>query len=206
MGLSEYVDWSIYDEKWINHGRRVAEEACTHHTQEVNKESSNIQYSGWCDECGISEDSETPMMNFVYPLETIPDEDRIKQIIDKTCLTVMENEDTGEYYLALCGGGMDLSQNIAMAYYLAEKWIPFELCLTVSTQKGLNYDGVDFNIIMEAVKRSLENNIGHAEARVKIINEMLECKHEETYKTDTGFKVCSDCQEQIDTPNTERDG
>jgi len=68
----------------------------------------------------------------------LPDEDKILEIVKKTCLTVMENQDTGEYFLVLCGGGMDLSQSIAYAYLLAGQRIPDELAFEVCTQPCLS--------------------------------------------------------------------
>ena len=51
------------------------------------------------------------------------------------CITVcvlVENQKTDEWFLALTGGGMDLSPSIAYAYYLVQKWIPMELLQQLS--------------------------------------------------------------------------
>jgi hypothetical protein len=47
-------------------------------------------------------------------------------------------KDTEEYFLALTGGGMDFSQNIALAYIIAQGWIPIALAYEVFTQLELN--------------------------------------------------------------------
>jgi len=140
MGFSIYVDWSEEwknPDKWINHGRYALEQGCKHHTK--SKDNTNMEYAGYCDECGTSEDSAQPMMNYVYPLElTDFDEEKILRVVNETNCTVMENQDTGEWFLALCGGGMDLSQDIAYAYLILERWIPKDLLGSVCKQAGLN--------------------------------------------------------------------
>ncbi len=52
-------------------------------------------------------------------------------------------KDTEEYFLALTGGGMDLSQDIALAYIIAQGWIPTALAYEVSTQPELSVSGDD---------------------------------------------------------------
>ncbi len=68
-------------------------------------------------------------MLYVYALDGEPSEDEIASVCDRTACTVLERRDrdgegTGEYFLALCGGGMDLSQDVALAYVLAGERIP----------------------------------------------------------------------------------
>jgi len=84
-------------------------------------------------------------MNYAYPLETTPSDENILKVVKTTCLTVMERE--GEYFLALCGGGIDLSQSIGLAYILIENWIPKELIGEISKQKGLSVSGEDWKLL-----------------------------------------------------------
>jgi hypothetical protein len=160
MGYSIHIDWSeeLKDcDKWENKGRQAIEEACIHKTQDTNNysnpkdRSTNVVYGGWCEECNICEDSAQPMMNYAYPLEFEPDEDKIIEVVQKTNCTVMENTQTGEFFLVLCGGGMDLSQDIALAYVICEKWLPVDLLQSVCTQKGLSQDGEDFKRIADVI-------------------------------------------------------
>ena len=89
------VDWSVYNEKWINHGRTAIEEACKHKTEYPG--DTNMYSCGWCEECGLSEDSAQPMMNYAYELEGgKPDTEKILRVVKETNLTVMENDETGE--------------------------------------------------------------------------------------------------------------
>lgn len=60
--------------------------------------------------------SNTPMMNYYYPLPgSCYDSDDAKKIND-TCLCLVYFSESEEYGLALTGGGMDLSWDICKAY------------------------------------------------------------------------------------------
>jgi hypothetical protein len=182
------VDWSeeLKDcEKWENHGRSIAEENCKHKDQD-NGNETNMRYSGYCDKCGFGEDSCQPMMNYAYPLRYLPDEDKILKIVKDTCLTVMENTETEEYYLALCGGGMDLSQSIALAYLIAENRIPYSLCLEVCTQPCLSVGKKEYFKIMRAVKQELKHNRWECLRRYKEITETVK-----SYRAKQKLKVVS---------------
>ena len=172
MGFTKYVDWQNYYEKgWENVGRRIIEENCNNKTE--GREETNMRYGGYCEECEQAEDSCQPMMNYAYPLETTPDDDKILKVCQETCLTVMYNEDEDAYFLALCGGGMDLSQQIALAYNILERWIPLELALQVSTQDGLNLSGKDFRHVMRACKESIKIDMINGMNRLKKIREAI---------------------------------
>lgn len=173
MGYSIDVDWSEDYEKWENHGRNVLTQSCTHKTKESG-DSTNTEYSGWCEECEISEDSAEPMMNYAYPLEfEITDEAKILEIVKKTNCTVMENTKTGEYFLALCGGGMDLSQDIALAYIIAQRWLPTDLLQSVCSQKGLSQGGENFERIAKIIVEQSEMEAGRLTETAKKWKEMI---------------------------------
>lgn len=162
MTFAISIDWhEEFDksfDKWDNIGKRIAEEICNH-TEKGNSDT-NMRYSGYCEDCGFSEDSFDPMMNYVYPLEKDPSDEAVKQVVKETNCTVMYNNETDEYFLALTGGGMDLSQDIALAYYYCDKWIPTELALRVSTQYGLSKSGEKWKIVMAACYDSLKKRPG----------------------------------------------
>lgn len=161
MGFSISVDWNEENfDAWENHGRNVLMKSCKHKSKE-QPDHTNTEYENWCEECGIHEDSAQPMMNYAYPLELeCTDEDKILEIVQKTCCTVMENTKTGEYFLVLCGGGMDLSQDIALAYIIAETWLPIALIQSVSTQEGLRQGGKNFKRIADTIieQANMEGN------------------------------------------------
>ena len=78
----------------------------------------------------------------------------------------MENSGTEEYFLALCGGGMDLSQSLAYAYILAGHRIPYELVFQVSTQPCLSVGEKEYIEIMGRCKRELQDIQQRASAKM----------------------------------------
>jgi hypothetical protein len=151
-------EFKQHPEKWENLGRRLLEENCKHYSQDEERNNTNMQDSGWCEECGVSEDNANPMINYIYPLElkydTDDDDDdknKILEVVQNTNCTVMLNIETDEYFLTLCSGGMDLSQDIAFAYLILEKWIPEDLMSSVCRQKGLSISKENFEKLRVAI-------------------------------------------------------
>ena len=166
MVYSINVDWSnSLEDGWENLGRQILVDSCEHKTQEGCGENTNMEYSGYCEECKISESDSQPMMNYAYPLETTPNTEDILKVVKKTCLTVMEKE--GNYYLVLCGGGMDLSQQIGLAFILIEKWLPIDLLKVVSTQKGLSVYGEDWILLRKSIIEQLKMEEGKLSQKIK---------------------------------------
>ena len=95
-------DWSEelkIPDKWENVGRRVAEESCPHYTQDTDiKPERNMSYSGLCEECEFSEDSQDPMMNYGYPLQCTPDDAKVLEVIKRTNCTVMFDSENDTHY------------------------------------------------------------------------------------------------------------
>lgn len=151
------VNWSnYYESDWENVGRNAILSSCEH---------EQLQNENWCEKCDISEDECEPMMNYAYPLTTSPSDEDILKVVKNTCLTVMEKE--GEYYLALCGGGMDLSQQIGLAYILIENWIPEDLIGEISTQKGLSVGGANWKLLRGKIIEQLGMYSRRAKERAK---------------------------------------
>ena len=138
--MTMYVDWTENYECWENEGRRVLEESCEH---------EQLQIEGYCNECEIDSDDCQPMMNYAYPLDEAPSDENILKVVKETCLTVMRKD--SEYFLALCSGGMDFSQQIGLAYLLLEHWIPIERLLGISTQKALCVHGKNWTYLRENI-------------------------------------------------------
>src|SRR3990167_564410 len=165
MSDAIYQDMTeIYDnpDKWINHGRNALIENCKHFSQGTEKENeeneyTNIQYSGYCSECDISEDSGIPIMNYLYPLELNSfDEDKILKVVKETNCTILENEESGEWFLALCVGGMNLSQDIALSYIILETWIPKDLLSSVCKQACLSVSKENYKILARQIIEQLK--------------------------------------------------
>jgi hypothetical protein len=78
----------------------------------------------------------------------------------------MLDTDTGNYFLALSGGGMDLTQDIALTYYIIEKWIPYELCEAVC-ETQLSVNAADWIILKLAMVESLKLYAERAQDKLK---------------------------------------
>ena len=176
MEITRNIDWMEELKEnfdyWTNHGRNALEDSCKH-TDQDNGNETNMRYSGYCSDSDISESSAQPMMNYGYPLRTLPDDENILKIVRETNLTVMENPKTEEVYLVLCGGGMDLSQDIALGYLLAGARIPDELCFEVCTQPCLSVSKKNYLKIMREVRKELKNIQSRAQWRLKEINQTV---------------------------------
>lgn len=162
MGYSININWEEEFknncDKWENIGRNVLIESCNHHNKETGKEETKARYYDYCEECDICEDSANPMMNYGYPLEIEPDDKDILKVIKETNCSVMYNTETNEHFLVLCGGGMDLSQDIALSYIILEKWIPKDLLMNVSKQPLLSLGRKNYKILAKEVISQLKSN------------------------------------------------
>ena len=93
-----------------------------------DKEGNKCEPYQGCPCCEDDSGNLAPMMNYLYPLDyqgMVTQEKQI-ELAQTNCILVEENS-TGDYFLTLTGGGMDLSPSIAYAYYKAQKWLPLEL-------------------------------------------------------------------------------
>ena len=170
------VDWleeyKEHPDRWINHGRDILRNSCKH--------KDGVEKNDWCEECDISEDSAEPMMNYAYPLHHEPEEEEILRVVKETSLTIMENQDSGEWFLGLCAGGMDLSQSIGYAYLICG-YIPDAMAFNISSQYGLTKSGKKYFELMKAVIDSLEGTREAYKNKIeRIREEVKEAKAKET--------------------------
>ena len=90
------------------------------------KDYYNDNYEGfdfWCDDC--TDGRIEPMMNYAYPVNCELNNENAKKALD--CgLFLFQHPKDNEIYMSLTGGGMDLSQNILLAYLETTGYIPFE--------------------------------------------------------------------------------
>jgi len=170
MGFSIWVDWgdeNIY-EKWDFVGASLMRGKALEHIESCPKADKEREcceiHDVWADS---AESSNMPMMNYAYPLETEPDAEEIIKVCEDTNCTVVQNLNDDAYYLALTGGGMDLSQDIALAYIIIEKWIPFDLAISVSTQPNLSQSGEKYMKVMRGVIESLETSNLHSKEKIR---------------------------------------
>jgi len=175
------IDWHEEFEKdyskWGNIGRNTLIESC--------KCKDGVEEKGWCDKCDISEDSAEPMMNYCYPLELEPtDEKKILKVVKETNCSIMHNTKTDEYFLVLCGGGMDLSQDIALAYIILETWLPQDLLRAVNKQPCLSVGGKNYKLLARAIIKQLKMEADHNKGKAKEWKESLRnfCESEKRKK------------------------
>ncbi len=149
-------DWR--DERWAMTGREIMYSLLSEDGTAQNKEIQQDAKDIGCDAdtliCGRA-DENCPMMNYAYPLNGRPSDEQIIEICEETNCTVVEDTKTGDFFLALSGGGMDLSQDVAMAYIIAENHVPPALALNVSTQEGLSTNGKAWLKVMRYCRKSL---------------------------------------------------
>lgn len=102
---------------------------------ETPYESTTDRNGDPCEEyegCPVCEDDcgqVIPMMNYGHIITydgMITDAVRLK-IAKETACVLVQNNKTDRWFIALMGGGMDLSPHIAYAYFLAQKWLPLDL-------------------------------------------------------------------------------
>lgn len=175
----------IYNDpdKWVNHGRNVLIENCKHHNKETGKDETTARYYDYCEKCDFSEDSAIPIMNYLYPLELDNfDEDKILKVVQETNCTVLENTDSGEWFLALCGGGMDLSQDIGYSFIILETWLPDDLLQSVAKQPLLSLGSKKYKILAKQIIRQLNMRAGQYKLRAKEWKESLKSLKEKEKK------------------------
>lgn len=158
MGTEYSISTNWEDDKWEFTGRDLIESAMREGGTPQHKEAKeNAEGCGCSLESYISDkaNENLPMMNYAYPLNSRPSDEQIIEICEETNCTVVEDTRTGDFFLALSGGGMDLSQDVAMAYIIAEKNVPPALALNVSTQEGLSTNGKAWLKVMRYCRESL---------------------------------------------------
>ena len=142
---SRFVDWleAFKGSEWEFLGRQVMEEKKGYWSED-NPE-------------GLEGDDYVPIYNYAYPLNMNSLEDeKILRICKETNCTVVYNEEEDSLYLALCGCGMNLSQDIALAYMIAYSFgeaeygrIPEYMLFDVYKSGPLSVSKEQFEVICE---------------------------------------------------------
>ena len=152
-------------EKWENVGnnvlREVLEDQENSNFKEIaesvgvyNKEEDNKLKSYW--EETVDEYTH-PIYNFVHLLETEPKNEDILKVVLNTNCTIIYDTEQEVYYIALTGCGMDLSQDIGLAFLWLGKWIPEDFINRISQQKGLSQGGKKFEQLQKAIIEQSKN-------------------------------------------------
>lgn len=169
-----------WNDDWEYVGRDTMYEYYQKHPKKAEAEGYEVE-NGEVTYLDELVNKEMPMMLYAYPIhdsytpeyESKKFEKRVIQVCTSTNCTVVKKIDTDEYFLALTGGGMDLSQDIALAYVIIDGIIPNSLAVSVSTQYGLSKSGEDWFKIMNECKRSLELTAGHYKRHVEEIKQSI---------------------------------
>ena len=180
---SIYVDWGNCGSEWEFVGASLMREDA-----ERRKESGEEDV--YPEEV---ESSNMPMMNYVYPLERcseLPPE-KILEVCKETNCTVVYNNNDDKYYLALTGCGMDLSQDIAYVYMIADGCIHWDMLNDVCIQPALSISMEKYKVLMTELKRQLKIKADNCQARIKEINEVMKTiKEKKVKKVKSGGVKC----------------
>ncbi len=132
---------------------------------------------------GIEEDDYMPIYNFAYPLHVNSiDEDKIIRICEETNCTVVKNTEEDKLYLALCGCGMDMSQDIALAYMIANAYegeygrIPEHMLFDVYKSNALSVSQKKYEQIVKGLIKGFENLIQCCESELENLKTPLKQK------------------------------
>ena len=117
-----------------------------------------------------------PMMNYRYP---IPDFDRkdysgrkVKKALDEAgSLTLIEDLESGEKYLALTGGGMDLSWDIVKGYVTLGFTPPAHFCRNLPEMAGMRFTKENEEAIL-GCRRSLDAQSGWNESGLERLKDL----------------------------------
>ena len=157
---SIFKDWSEC-EGWENETQRVL--------REILEDTENPKFKEVAERLEVLDNGKLvdyyeerinaydPMMNYAHLLETTPSDEDILKVALKTNCSVMYDSEEDKHYIALNGGGMDLSQDIALGYVILEKWIPEDFINSVCSQKGLSISKEDFEVLRKAVIEQSQN-------------------------------------------------
>ncbi|MBE3087249.1 MAG: hypothetical protein IMZ52_00585 [Actinobacteria bacterium] len=116
-----------------------------------------------------------PMMNYRYP---IPDFDEkhlstkdIKKALQHVALTVVTDLKSDEKYLALTGGGMDMSWDIVKAYANLGFAPPARFCRNLPSMAGMRLTP-DNEEAIEACRKSLSYQSGWNQRGLESLNDL----------------------------------
>ena len=159
---SIYINWSETEDYEMT-GAQLMQQKAEEEKEALNKEGKDAQ----ADEIYPDDiyEENCPVMNYGYPLDrdNISDDIIIKVCKETNC-TIISNED--QYFLALTGGGMNLTQDIVYAYFLVYGYVPYNVVYDMSYQRGLSISKSKFDVLsleiiktLEQEKRSIENKL-----------------------------------------------
>jgi hypothetical protein len=173
---SIYIDWSnenIY-RSWDFIGVAIIYNRECQKLSQCPHGNANKEY---CHECNLYPEDKRqdnfPTMNYAYPLFSEPDEEKIARVCEETSCTVVYNLQDDNYYLALTGGGMDLSQSIALAYIIADGCIDWNMIGDIDISGAFSVSEKDYQTILKELERQLTISIDNYKAKLRKVIEQL---------------------------------
>lgn len=159
---SMHVDWAseYCNDTWEFVGRHVLEE------EKGLWSADNPE--------GISEDDGYPIYNYAYPLFSDSIENKlILRVCEETNCTIVCDTKDDSYYLALTGCGMDLSQDIALAYMIVDGCIDWDFLESVYISGPLSVSKSNYIKILKELERQFDVSIHNHKSRLNQVKEKL---------------------------------
>ena len=160
------------DEKWVMTGRDAM--------LSVLKDENSIQYKQLVKESGESNikelicrkaDEYLPICCYAYPLDKYPGREKVIRICEETNCTVVKAKSTAQYFLVIRDGGVHLSHDVAMAYIIAQGYIPAAVAMKVwNTIRFGDRGDTKCATVMKHCRHSLLENIAACKKRANEIS------------------------------------
>lgn len=122
-----------------------------------------------------------PAMNYLYPIAEFKDSlekwtpKQLKKTVDDAgAITLIRRLDNDEYYLALTGGGMDMSWDICAGYIALGYLPPFTFCEGLPEFAGAKYNDMKHRNVILACQRSITFVKNRAERATKDIQKFVD--------------------------------
>ena len=148
--IENYEEMIVLREKSSSELDKIIESLGFYGSFEEKSEWQGNDLHSWLYE----EDFAVPIYNFIHKLDREPsDKDIITTFRDFGMVVINIEED---YYIALTGCGMDMSQLIGLAYLELDSWIPADFIGSINLQYGLNVDGEKWKRLVTEIDRQSE--------------------------------------------------
>ena len=122
---------------------------------------------------GVDADDGYPIYNFAYPLfKSDVSEEEILAVCEKTNCTVVLNNQDDKYYLSLTGCGMDMSQDIALAYMIVDGCIDWDFLEDVYIEGPFSVSRENYHKILAELKRQLSISIDSQKTKLDRVIEL----------------------------------
>jgi hypothetical protein len=139
---------------------------------EADEDSGPVEkWHRWAEDTMREDDGYAPVLNYLYPISDLKDPAAAQTTLDRACVPVVVVLVDDEPFLALSGGGMDLSWEICQAYIELGHMPPLHFCdLPKYSDRGKSERD---QLIIRACLRSCETAHVWAERRERNLKALL---------------------------------